>query len=117
MGVGHRWKCRSCGKSENVYLLGGLSYDRICAYAKEKAKDGKYGKEMQMTVHDNPDGRMKCLRILFACGCGYWKDYDNTEYFIGVDSEAGNEEEKSVCRLKHFCSECGGEMLPIRLTE
>ena len=124
--------CPKCGYGFRRKTGIGMMFPQVYQETVEKAKEGKFGKEIQDFFRDHPDGAIDAESVTLcceACGC-LGTDKDLTMYIpkkrsilpdIGTKDEGGSERSyvmryelvefyEKYADYPHKCGKCGGKM-------
>ena len=120
MGYGHSYRCLDCGETGEVILGVGMMYPEVCHETKEKASLGEIGQKLEEIVHQHPEGKFDCTRIIYACDCGGWKVAPRMDYYTLDNSKGGVNSDNPYSSLEqiggtpvyrsHMCSRCRRKM-------
>ena len=88
MGKGFSFRCKNCQKEYSVLLGYGFGYPREYKSRIDEIASGKYGKEMQSMLEDNPYLAVNAGTVLYVCNnCAYWETGKDLSLYSPKDTE------------------------------
>lgn len=71
MGQGYEYNCPNCDYKETFYTGIGFMYPSVCEESKQDILNGKWGKDAQTLINNNPDAHIETELAIYKCGkCG-----------------------------------------------